>query len=178
MLTATGVAPSASLLQVPTEFYAAFTISYALRTITSNALYLHDSGANFHLFIDINDFYDYAEIKSLPICTATPNMPLIAKSCGSILVSFWYKDVETNFLLKDVLHIPNATENIIPASALQDAQVTQIIDKHLSLYLQFKSRIFTQGVCWGDNLFALDLRVLWTKGPHCAHHWCTCDSFS
>lgn len=163
--TATGVAPSASLLQVPTELNAAFTVSHSLNTITSNAHYLHDSGANCHLFIDRNDFYDYAKIKSLPICTATPNVPLIVRGCGSILVCFRYKDTETNFLLKDVLHVPNATENLVSASALQDAQVTQIIDEHSSLYLQFKSKIFAQGVRCGDNLFALDLRVLRTKGP-------------
>lgn len=43
--------------------------------------------------------------------------------------------------------------------------MTQIIDECLSLYLQFKSKIFAQGVCCSDNLFALDLRVLRTKGP-------------
>lgn len=104
------VVPSASLLQVPTEFYAAFTISHTLSTVTSPARYLHDSGANHHLFINRNDFYDYLEIKSLPIHTATPNVPLIAMGCGSILVSFRYRNTETNFLLKDVLHVPNVTE--------------------------------------------------------------------
>lgn len=96
---------------------------------------------------------------------ATHNVPLVAKGTGTILICFHYKGVNTNFLLKNVLHVPNAAENLISAGALQDVHVTQVIDKKLSLYSQFANRIFAQGLWCGDNLFALDLSVIKTPGP-------------
>ncbi len=167
------IAPSASLVAAPTEFYAAFmTVSpheqlrfTTNRQITHVARYLHDSGANRHLFIEHDDFHNYSDIADLPIRTATPNAPLIAKGEGSVFVRFCFNGSETNFLLKNVLHVPNVTENLISTGALQNARVTQIIDKDHSLYLQFKARIFAKGVRCGDNLFALDLKVVRTSGP-------------
>ncbi len=124
-----------------------------------------NSGANRHLFIAHEDFHDYPEIPSFNICTAAPNAPLIAKGGGSVLVRFSYRGTNTNFLLKDVLHVPNATEIPISAGALQDPKVVQVIDRKSSLYLQFGMHIFAQGMHCGDNLFALDLSVIKTKGP-------------
>ncbi len=110
--TAVEITPSASLVQVPTEFYAAFTISQSLSLSKSSPCYLHNLGANRHIFIKHKDFNDYMEIKDLSIHMATLDVLLVAKGCGSVLVCFKYKNVTTNFLLKDVLHIPKATENL------------------------------------------------------------------
>lgn len=66
---------------------------------------------------------------------------------------------------RHVLHVLNTMENLISTGALQHAHITQIIDKNSSLYLQFKTRVFSQGVRCSDNLFALNLRVIQTLGP-------------
>lgn len=96
---------------------------------------------------------------------ATPNAPLIAKGVRSVLVQFCYKETNTNFMLKNVLHVPNSTENLILAGALQDAKVVQVIDGNTSLYSQFGTHIFAQGVRCGNNLFLLELTVIKALGP-------------
>ncbi len=74
---------------------------------------MQDSGENQHLFVKQANFHIYIEVCDLPICTVIPNAMLTAKGEGSVLVYFHCNGLEIDFLLKNILHAPNATENVI-----------------------------------------------------------------
>lgn len=141
---------SANLASTEPKYFA--LVSATNENTAPNAWYA-DSGATSHMMHDHSVFSTYTGIPHHPITSATPDNPgsLHAVGCSDVVVKSMYGGSASVVTLRNVLHVPNISANLVSVSQFEDAGTAHALITVGTIAFSRGEEIFASAKCEGGQ---------------------------